>query len=106
MEFVSDYDRETADNGVPSIFLRDPDGLWKLEANLTRDCWERTRPSMRHVGHGLLRDRATGFVTQVYVTGRALLEDHPRADITWFDSEDDARRALHALGSPPLAAEQ
>ena len=103
MEFVSDYDRETAENGVPSIFLRDSDGLWKVESNLTRDCWERTHPAMRHEGHGLLRDRATGFVTQVYVTGRALLEDHPRADITWFDSEADARGALQALGSPPLS---
>lgn len=103
MEFVSEYDRETAERGVPSIFLRDSDGLWRVESNLTRDCWERTHPTMRHLGHGLMRDRATGFVTLVFVTSRALLEDHPRADITWFDTPEDARAALDALGRPPIS---
>ncbi len=102
MEFVSDFDAETARSGVPSIFLRDSDGLWKVEANLTRDCWERTHPVARDEGHGLMRDRATGFVTLVYVTGRGLLEEHPRADITWFDTAQDARAALDGLGRPPI----
>ena len=46
--------------------------------------------------------RATGFVTAVYTTGRALFEDHPRVTVEWFASEAEAAAALDALGRPSL----
>ncbi len=51
----------------------------------------------------LVRDRGTGFVSLVYVTAAALLEDHPRADVRPFDSRDAAEAARAAFGTPPLA---
>lgn len=103
MEFVSDYDAEMARRGPPGIFLRDPDGLWKYNADLTRDTWERTHPLERDCGFGLMRDRATGFNTPIYVTGRALFIDHPRVDVIWFEDLASLGAALAALGSPPCS---
>jgi len=103
MEFVSTYDEVMATRGPPGIFLRDPDGLWKFDSDLSRDCWERAAPLEREPGFGLLRDESTGFNTPVFVTGRALLSDHPRATVRWFDDLDALMEALADLGSPPCS---
>ena len=103
MEFVSPYDVEMATRGPAGIFLRDPDGLWKYDSDLTRDCWERAAPVEREPGFGLMRDRATGFNTPVYVTGRGLLGEHPRVDVTWFPDLPALMHAYAALGSPPCS---
>lgn len=103
MEFLHDYDRAAAESGPPSVFLLTHEGLWRLMPDLTRDGWVRLeRTPAREEGHGLMRDRATGYVTRVFTTGRALFEDHPRVDCTWFGSESEALAAYEALGRPPL----
>ncbi|HJN72749.1 MAG TPA: hypothetical protein QGF58_02335 [Myxococcota bacterium] len=103
MEFVSTYDAEMAASGPAGIFLRDPDGLWKFDSDLSRDCWARAAPLTRDPGFGLMRDRASGFNTPVYVTGRGIFDDHPRLDVTWYADLPAMLAALSALGSPPCS---
>ncbi len=104
MRFCSPYDEELALHGPPSIFLRTPDGLWRVQPDLARDgCARLKRVPERSEGHGLMQDKATRFVTRVYTTSRALFEDHPRVLLSWYPSEEEADAALAELGCPPLA---
>lgn len=101
--FAQDYDAAAAEFGPPAIFLLTHEHTWRLMPDLTRDGWVRLeRTPERDIGHGHLRDHATGFVTRVYTTGKALMEDHPRASITWFESAEQSAQAYAALGRPPL----
>ena len=56
----------------------------------------------RDPGFALFRDRETGFVSLLYVTARALVAEHPRADSRFLDDEPAALAALAALGRPPV----
>jgi len=93
-----------AEGGPPAIFLRSPEGDWRLEADLTRDGWERLRrrePPLtpaRSPAHVLVIDRATGFVSWFYVTGLDLLLDHPRLEVQVCEGEEDAAERHRALG--------
>ena len=106
-DFCSALDRAWAESGPPALFMLTVEGVWRLEPDLSRDGWERVKPELppRLPGHGLMRDLETGFVTRIYVTGRVLMDEHPRVEVQWFDDADSARAALVALGRPPLRKE-
>ena len=102
MDFCSDYDRALAEHGPPTLFLRTIEHKWRCMPDLTRDGWERNPDMERDPAHVLLRDTATGYVTRAYVTGRALLLNHPRATATYYDDEASADSAYKELGRPPV----
>ena len=106
-DYVQDYDRACAEFGPPAIFLLTHEQLWRVQPDLTRDGWVRIeRAPERCVGHGLMRDNHTGYVTRVYTTGRDLFLEHPRLTVKWFESAEQARSAYEALGRPPLLPER
>ena len=102
MEFASTFDAALAAGGPTGVFARNHDGEWKLSENLTRDAWGRAPDAPRDPAFVLFRDRDTGFVSLFFVTARALVLDHPRADVRFVDSQADALTALAALGRPPV----
>ncbi len=104
LQFVSDFDRLLATSDAPLLFLRDPEGFWRVQVDLARDGAVRLgRPPRLQEGHALLRDRITGLVTPVYTTSRELLQDHPRADIVFYASAEAMLAAFESLGRPPVS---
>jgi hypothetical protein len=104
MQFVSDYDALLATSDAPLLFLRDPEGFWRVQVDLARDGAVRLgRTPAPGIGHALLRDRATSLVTPVFTTSRELLSDHPRADVVFYESAEEMMAAFSALGRPPLS---
>lgn len=105
MDTCSRYDTAMLESGPPSVFVRTHEQLWRVEPDITRDCWERLsgRDFTRDPRHALVRDRATGFVSWWYLTSPALLDEHPRLDARFFESAEAAEQALVALGRPPIA---
>lgn len=102
-EFVHTFDHTVALVGPPCVFLLTIEGAWRVEPDLSRDGWVRLdRVPERDPAYGLMRDRATGWVTRIYCTGRDLFLDHPRVDVTWFDSADAMYAAYDAIGPLPL----
>lgn len=110
MNFCSPFDRDMAASGPPAVFVRSPEQEWRVEPDLSRDGWERLgrreEPLVpqRSPAHVLVRDRATGFVSWLYVTSTDLLLDHPRLDHRVYDDADTAGLALEALGPCPVVA--
>ena len=103
MQFCSEYDEALAASGPPSVFLRTLEGFWRVEPNIARDGCERLKQVPERIeGHGLMRDTATGFVSRIYTTGRGLFDGHPRVELTWCPTEQDADEAFAALGNPPI----
>lgn len=97
------FDAAVAALGPPAIFVPDAEGLWRLEPDLSRDAWQRLgQAPAPDPAYGLLRDRATGYVSLVWAGSRALLEGHPRASLRWYPTEEEARAARAALGAPYL----
>jgi len=104
--FCSPFDATLASDGPAAVFLLDREGLLRFDAEWTRDAWGRhPGPHERGVFWTLVRDRASGFVQRVLVTGRDLLREHPRLEARTFDDADAAEAALRALGRPPIAEE-
>jgi len=104
--FCSPFDETLAREGPAAIFLLDREGRLRFDAEWTRDAWGRhPGPHDRHHVWALVRDRATGFVQRVLITGRALLDDHPRLDARTYPDADAALAALGGLGSPPVVSE-
>ena len=106
MHLCSPFDEALAQHGPPAVFVRDMEGQLRAEPDLSRDGWERCRargvvPTL-DPSFALVRDRATGFVSLCFVSGRALLEAHTRADVRFYPSEEEAQAALTALGRPPV----
>lgn len=102
--FSSRLDAHLAEHGPPAVFVRTHDGEWRFDDAWTRDCWERQEGVVdRAPAFVLLRDRATGFVSRLWTSGRGLLRDHPRADVLLLDDEASAEALLASLGTPPLA---
>jgi hypothetical protein len=100
------WDRALALEGPPAIFTLDPRGQLRLNPERTRDHGRRVAdPGPAGPHHGLIRDRATGFVLYAFATGAGLLQSSDRDDIRLFDSQPAALAALAALGRPPLRAE-
>ncbi len=108
MTFCSPFDRELAEHGPPSVFVRSPELEWRVEPDLSRDGWERLRRReeplvpARRPAHVLVRDRDTGFVSWFYVTSVDLLFEHPRLDHRVYESEESCRAAFEALGRAPV----
>lgn len=102
--FCSPFDQHLAEAGPAAVFLPDPEGLLRFDAEWTRDAWSRAAPPLRPGFTWVLaRDRVSGYVLMVLATSPDLLVDHPRLDLRRFADRDAARAALQALGSPPLA---
>ena len=104
LPWASPFDRALAQSGPPAVFTVDADGAMRLAPNRTRDAWNRGAGTPHFERCDCLyRDRATGWVQYVLVTSPGLCASHPRADIVRFPSQDDALRALEALGRLPLS---
>ena len=108
--FCTPFDQVLAEEGTPAVFLHDPEGLLRFDAEWTRDAWQRVDPADRTVGPTergwrwvLATDRASGFTSVVLCTSPQLLRHHPRMDCAHLEDRGEAFRALHALGVPPLA---
>ena len=110
-EFTSPMDALAAESGVPSIFVLDHENCWRLEADLTRDAYQRMElakiqaPPIRDVAYALFRDNKSHFVSRFFTTSKALLEGHPRGTARFFSTEAEAEEAYKRLGRPPLAKE-
>ena len=103
MNFASPFDAQLADLGPPAIFVPHKEREWRLAPNLTRDAWGLLEAvPVRDPAHALYRDKKTGYVSWFYTTARSLLAEHPRADVCFYPSEEEAAAALAAIGLPPL----
>jgi len=102
-------DALAAECGVPSIFVLDHENCWRLEADLTRDAYQRLELAQvkelptRDVSFALFRDNKSHFVSRFFTTSKALLEGHPRGTARFFSTEVEADEAYKRLGRPPLA---
>ena len=104
--FCSPFDETLAREGPAAIFLLDREGLLRFDAEWTRDAWGRhPGPQERGIFWTLVRDRRTGFVQRVLVTGRDLLTDHPRLEARIYDDAEAAKAALRAIGIPAIASD-
>lgn len=107
--FCSPFDERLAATGPPAVFLRDPEGLLRFDAEWTRDAWGRAEQAVDPAAApvrcwALARDRDSGYVLLVLATSPALLGVHPRLSFRTFDGAPSALAALAELGRPPLAA--
>ncbi|MEM6926509.1 MAG: hypothetical protein AAF602_06250 [Myxococcota bacterium] len=104
--FCSPFDETLAREGPAAVFLLDREGLLRFDAEWTRDAWGRhPGPHERRETWVLARDRASGFVQRVMITGPTLLDDHPRLEARAYPDATSATRALDAIGRPPIARE-
>ena len=106
MPSCNPFDDELAKHGPPAVFLFDREGLLRFDPTWTRDAYGRA-PGPHAAGSVwlLLRDRLTGFVTQVFVTSETLIEDWPRADVKRFATREEADAARAGFGTPPVCEE-
>jgi hypothetical protein len=106
VEFCSPFDEQLARHGPAGVFLLDPEGAWRFDANWSRDAWQRSPES--HVVQWrfvLLRDRGSGFVQLALTTSPTLLAEHPRSDVRQYRSLEEALAERERFGDPPLCAE-
>lgn len=102
--FCSPFDEHLAEAGPAAVFLPDPEGLLRFDAEWTRDAWSRATPPLTRGRRWVLaRDRDSGYVLMVLTTSPDLLVEHPRLQLRAFTERDEATAALAALGRPPLA---
>ena len=102
--FVSPFDALLATSVAPLLFLRDPEGFWRAEVDLSRDGAVRLgRAPTLERGWALARDRSTGLVTPIFTTSRELLLNHPRLEVVFYEDEAEQTRVFQALGRPPLS---
>lgn len=105
LSFGDPFDQALARTGPPAVFTLSADGELRLQADRTRDAWQRLadgHPPLHEACHCLLRDHATGWVQYALITSPALCNAHPRADIWRYDSEEEALQALSRAGQPPV----
>ena len=106
VDFCDPFDESLARNGPAAVFLPDPEGLLRFDAEWSRDAWARS-PGPHPLGWTwlLLRDRDSGFVQLVLCTSPTLITDHPRADVRAFPTLGEAREARQSFGHPPVTGE-
>jgi len=103
MTFCSPFDERLARDGPPAVFLLDPEGQLRFDAEWTRDAWARaTLPPRLEESWVLARDRDSGWVSLVLVTSPDLLNDHPRLEIRRVGDLEEGRAARAALGAVPV----
>lgn len=109
--FASAWDEALAASGPATIFMPDPKGLLRADAERTREVGIE-QGALPNLGphHYLATDRATGVVMYLYVTHPALAERQLRADaVRVADAEQAfaavsgqwARRPGRAAAGPP-----
>jgi hypothetical protein len=112
VSFCSPFDERLAHEGPPAVFLLDPEGQLRFDAEWTRDLWgraaDRPGPGPAGLSHEvcwvLARDRDSGWVQIVLVTSPDLLAAHPRLDVRRVPSFAEASAARASLGPVPLAS--
>jgi len=106
VEFCNPFDEQLARQGPAGVFMLDPEGAWRFEANWSRDAWQRS-PGPHDLGWRfvLLRDRHTGFVQLALATSPNLLAEHPRSDVRQFAALEEALAERERFGRPPLCRE-
>lgn len=103
MSFCSPFDERLAREGPPAVFLFDPDGELRFDAEWTRDAYARVRGPMTGGGCWILaRDRDSGWVQLVYATSPDLLRSHPRLDVRPVRDAAEGKAARAALGPVPV----
>lgn len=109
--FCSPFDALLAVQGPPAVFLRDPEGRMRFDAEWTRDAYGREESLSAQAANAteqdracwaLARDRDSGYVQLVLVTSPLLLAVHPRLEFRRFGAREEALAALASLGRPPL----
>ena len=103
--FCSPFDATLAESGTAAVFLLDPEGMLRFDAEWTRDAWGRSPGPHEHVWRWVLvRDRDTSFVQLVLCTSPTLLAAHPRGQVRLYETYGDAVAARSEFGRPPLSA--
>ena len=106
MRFCSAFDEQLARHGPPAVFLFDPDGELRFDAEWTRDAWERAaRPVQRGDCWLLARDRDSGWVQLLLATSPDLLREHPRLDVRPVRDVEEGRALRASLGAVPVVTE-
>jgi hypothetical protein len=106
MTFCSPFDERLARHGPPAVFLFDPEGQLRFDAEWTRDAWSRAAEAPRPGECWVLaRDRGSGWVSLVLVTSPDLLDHHPRLDLRRVRDLAEGRVARATLGPVPVAKE-
>jgi hypothetical protein len=113
--FCSSFDETLARHGPPAVFLFDPEGQLRFDAEWTRDAWSRAPEQPRHEPFELpatasrmacwvlARDRDSGWVSLVLVTSPELLAHHPRLDLRRVSDVAEGRAVRASLGAVPVA---
>jgi hypothetical protein len=93
--FADPFDLEMARSGPAAVFSLGPRGQLRLALNRSRDQGKRA-PSERPRGfhHCVFQDRTTRHRQYVLCTSSALCIEHPRADITVYETQDAALDAV------------
>jgi hypothetical protein len=100
--FCNPFDALLAHEGPPAVFLRDPEGKLRFDAEWTRDAWGRLAVGERRWCWVLARDRSSGHVQLLLATSPDLVGEHPRLQFRHYDSAEQAIAALAAIGRPPV----
>lgn len=105
--FCSPFDEHLARRGPGAVFLHDPEGRLRFDAEWTRDAYARSAGGDVDWRWVLARDRASGYVLLALVTAADLVGavGGGRLDVRPYERREDAVAALSALGRPPVAQE-
>ena len=104
--FCSPFDARLAAEGPPAIFLRDPEGMLRFDAEWTRDGWGRRPIAERRWCWVLARDLGSGHVQLLLATSPDLVGEHPRLQFRTFGAREAAEEALRSIGRPPVDPER
>jgi hypothetical protein len=104
VSFCSPFDERLSHEGPPAVFLLDPEGQLRFDAEWTRDLYARAPATLTRAPCWVLaRDRDSGWVQIVLVTSPELLDQHPRLDLRPMQDYASAAAARAALGPVPVA---
>jgi hypothetical protein len=89
--FCSPFDAALAHQGPAAVFLPDPEGALRFQANWTRDAWARAEGPHAHGWRWVvMRNRDSGFVLIALATSPTLLAEPPRFDVRSFEGRAEA----------------
>ena len=91
MEFIDPFDLALAEEGVPSLFTLNHEGVLQLDLIRTRDFRrQNVGPYIKGWVHCVLVDKATGWPQYALATSPELVLRHERADIVPCSSYEKA----------------